>query len=195
MRHSMIAAAVLALGCSPAFASDLPSLHPSRDVAVVYHADGTAEAGGVSQSHTIRMFWGEAGQALRVEFDAQPIVALIDFKRQRMEMLIGSRQMVLETKLDPTLVPGFVLPTGAKAVRAGTDTVAGLGCTVWRLTGPRGSGAACITEDGVVLRAEGKAERGSGRLEAVSVTYAPQAASLFAPPAGFARMDLQHLRR
>lgn len=192
MRHSLIAAAVLALGCSPAFAADLPSLHPSRDVAVVYHADGTAETGGVPQSHTIRLYWGEGGEALRVEVEGQPIVALIDFKRQRMAMLVGPRKMVLETKLDPAMVPGFVLPAGAKAVRAGTDTVAGLGCAVWRLNGPRGSGTACVTDDGVVLRADGRAEHGSGRLEAVSVTYAPQPAALFAPPAGFARMDLQH---
>ena len=191
----MIAAIVLTLAGSPALAADLPSLHPSRDVAVVYHAEGTADAHGGPQSHTIRMYWGEDGGALRVEVEGQPIVALIDFKRQRMAMLIGPRQVVLETKLDPALVPGFVLPAGAKAVRDGTDTVAGLGCAVWRLTGPQGGGTACITGDGVVLRADGAAEHGSGRLEAISVTYAPQPEALFAPPPGYARMDLGHPRR
>ncbi len=195
MRHSVIAAATLALGCSSAFAADQPLLRPSRDVAIVYRAEGTADAHGAPQSHMIRMFWGNGGEALRVELDAQPIVALVDFKNQRMEMLIGSRQVMLETKLDPALVPGFVLPAGAKAVRAGSDTVAGLGCAVWRLTGPQGSGTACVTDDGVVLRADGRAERGSGRLEAMSVTYATQPASLFAAPPGFARMDLGHPRR
>jgi hypothetical protein len=190
MKRLLIGA--MAASCSSAFAADLPLLRPNRDVAIVYRVEGTAGAKGAPQSHTIRMFWGQDGEALRVELDAQPIVALVDFKHRRMAMLIGPRQVMVETKLDPALIPGFVLPAGAKAVRAGTDTVAGLGCAVWRMSGPRGSGTACVTDDGVVLRADGSAEHGSGDLEAVSVTYAPQPAALFAPPAGFARMDLQH---
>ncbi len=70
--------------------------------------------------------------------------------------------------------------------------MAGQTCEVWRLTGPHGTGKACITSDGLVLRAVGSMdEAGTGRLEAVSVTYGPQPASLFAPPPDFRRMDLQ----
>lgn len=196
MRRFVLAGvAALSLAAVPAFAQG-PLLHPSRDVAVVYHVEGTPAAGGPAQAHTIRMFWGKGGEALRVELDGQPIVALIDFKRQRMEMVISAKQMVLDAALDPRLVPGFVIPDGASAVRGGTDTVAGQGCAVWKLTGPQGGGTACVTTDGVVLRAEGSAaHEGAGQLEAVSVTYAPQPASLFTPPAGFRRMDVKPPRQ
>ncbi len=74
--------------------------------------------------------------------------------------------------------------------------MAGLDCTVWNLTGKQGTGSACITADGVVLRADGQARReGSGRLEATSVAYGPQPAALFEPPPGFQRMDLAGRRR
>ncbi len=195
MRRSIMVAAVSAVVGSPAFAAESPPLRPTRDVAVVYRVEAVARD-AAPRAHMIHMYWGDGGNALRVELDAQPIVTLIDFRRQRMAVLIKDRQVVLETKLDPRLVPGFVLPRDAAVVRAGTDTVAGLGCTVWNLSGPRGAGSACITGDGVLLRAQGAAEKdGSGRLEAVSVTYAPQPASLFALPPGLARMDLGTPRR
>jgi hypothetical protein len=198
MRRSILTgAALLSLAAVPAAAAaDGPLLHPSRDVAVVYHVEGTPAAGGPAQIHTIRMFWGDGGEALRVELDTQPVVALIDFKRQRMEMLLPTKQVVLDAPLDSRLVPGFVIPPGATAKRAGGDTVAGQGCTVWNLSGPQGGGTACVTADGVVLRAEGSAaHQGAGRLEATSVTYAPQPASLFVPPPGFRRMDLKPPRQ
>ncbi len=188
-----VAMLMLAAGCPAARAADaLPPLRPTRDVAVVYQVEGTPDAGGAPQTHTIRMAWGEGGDALRVEIDTQPVVALVDFKRQRMEMLILPRRVVLEAALDPSLVPGFAIPPGATASRSGTDSVDGHECTVWKLTGPQGAGEACVTQDGLVLRAEGNAARqGAGRLEATSVTYAPQPPSLFAPPPGFQRMDLK----
>lgn len=194
MKTLMTAFTLAALCGAPVLAAESPVLHPTRDVAVVYRVDG-AQAGGPTQSHVIRMYWGAGGNELRVEFDAQPIVALVDFKRQRMAMILAAKQVVVETRLDPRLVPGFALPADATVDRGQTDTVAGLGCTVWNLSGKEGAGSACVTSDGVVLRAQGSAREGSGRLEAASVTYAPQPAALFAPPAGFARMDLGTPRR
>ncbi len=193
MKTWLLAGAMVAC-CSSAFA-DLPPLHPSRDVAVVYRAAGATEKDGVPQARMVRLYWGENGQALRVEVEGQPMVALVDFKHGRMAMLIEPRKIMVETKLDPRMVPGFVLPADAKAVRDGTDTVTGLTCDVWRLSGPHGKGTACVTADGVVLRAAGSAEHGAGELEAISVAYGPQPASLFTPPSDFARMDLQHPRR
>lgn len=193
MRTWILAGAMLA-GCCGSALADTPPLHPSRDVAVVYRATG-ADKNGAPESRTVRLYWGENGEALRVEVAGQPMVALVDFRRDRMALLIEPRKIMIETKLDPKMVPGFVLPADAKAVRDGTDTVAGLPCDVWRMSGPHGTGTACITSDGVVLRASGAAEHRSGKLEAVSVAYGPQPASLFTLPPDFTRMDLQHPRR
>jgi hypothetical protein len=193
-----LAALALALAgaISAAAAQDVPALRPTRDVAVVYRVVGSPPPsglqGGAEQAHTIRMIWGDQGQELRVEVDRQSTVALIDFKRQRATMLIEPQRLALDFTLDPRLIPGFVIPADATVTRAGTDTVAGQTCEVWKLTGPRGTGEACITRDGLVLRAEGSlADAGTGRLQAVSVAYGPQPALLFAPPPDFRRMDLQ----
>ncbi len=189
--------ALLAVGAPRTAApSELPKLRPTHDVAVVYRVVGTPAGGGAAQAHSIRMVWGDGGDALRVAIDAQPMVALIDFRRQRMALVIVPSRVVVEAPLDPRLVPGFALPAGASALRAGEETVAGYRCTVWTLTGPQGAGEACVTQDGLVLRAEGSAAReGSGRLEATAVSYAPQPASLFVPPPGLRRMDLPPTRR
>ncbi len=173
-------------------AQDVPALRPTRDVAVVYRVVGSPPPSGVEQAHTIRMMWGDRGQELRVEIDRQRAAALIDFKRQRVTMLVEPQRLALEFTLDPRLIPGFVIPAEAHISRVGTDTVAGQSCEMWSLTGPRGTGTACITSDGLVLRARGTmANAGTGRLEAVSVTYGPRPSALFAPPPDFRRMDLQ----
>lgn len=175
-----------------AAAQDMPTLRPTHDVTVVYGVVGSPPPSGAEQTHTIRMIWGDRGQALRVEIDQGKAITLIDFAQHRVTMLIKPQRLALDFTLDPRLVPGFVIPADAHLSRVGTDTVAGQGCEVWKLTGPRGAGTACITRDGLVLRAVGTmANAGTGRLEAVSVTYGPQPAALFAPPPDFRRMDLQ----
>ena len=189
-------AALLAFTANPLAlaraAQDTPALRPAHDVAVVYHVMGSPPPSGAEQVHTVRMIWGDRGQELRVEIDRQQVVALVDFKRQRVTMLVEPQRLAIEFTLDPRLVPGFAIPPDARISRAGTDTVAGQGCDVWRLTGPRGTGTACITGDGLVLRAAGTmADAGTGRLEAVSVAYGPQPAALFTPPPDYRRMDLQ----
>jgi hypothetical protein len=87
---------------------------------------------------------------------------------------------------------------GIRFQRAGTDTIAGMPCTVWRRITPPprpdGSfiepGAFCFTADGVMLREE---YEGVPARQAVSVTYAPQNANRFVPPPGYRRMTFQQL--
>jgi hypothetical protein len=195
-RSILTGAALLAFiaACPPlaAVAQNVPALRPTHDVAVVYRAFGSPSSSGPEQVHTIRMAWGDRGQELRVEIDRLRTVTLIDFRQQRVTMLVEPRRLALEFTLDPRLIPGFVVPADARIARAGTDTVAGQGCDVWNFTGSRGTGTACVTGDGLVLRAKGTmANAGTGRVEAVSVAYGPQPAALFAPPPDYRRMDLQ----
>jgi hypothetical protein len=196
-RFILAGAALLALALARnAAAQDVPALRPTHDVAVVYKVAGSPPPSGVEQAHTIYMIWGSEGRELRVQVDRQPTVVLVDFARQLITMLVEPQRLAIVFTLDPRLIPGFIIPPDATVTRAGTDTVAGLTCEVWKLTGPRGSGRACVTPDGLLLRASGSVDRGgTGRLEAVSVVYGPQPASLFTPPPDFRRMDLQTARR
>lgn len=82
-----------------------------------------------------------------------------------------------------TSLPTPVPATGTGYERRGTDTVAGVPCTLWQTTDLRGSVVlACITADGVLLRAS---VGGHPVIEAKTVTYGPQPASLFAVPEGY----------
>jgi hypothetical protein len=176
-------------------AAEHPSLQPSRDVAVQYHVEAR-DAGAESRPQMIRMWWTDHGGMLRIEMAGQPSYVLADFRTRRMTMVLPSRKTTLELPLDPHLAPGFVIPDDVAMTPRGSDTVAMTPCTLWDLKGPSGTGRACITQDGVLLRAEGHVgAEAAGAIEAVSVAYGPQPPRLFTVPDGFRRMDLKHLRR
>ena len=79
-------------------------------------------------------------------------------------------------------------------MRKGSATVAGLRCTVWEVGGESANGSACVTADGVVLRAGGSDRRGrTGSIEAERVEYGHQADALFFPPADVRKVDLAGL--
>jgi hypothetical protein len=78
--------------------------------------------------------------------------------------------------------PGLLLSDKMTHVRRGEATVAGLTCTDWKIAnGNDIQGTACVTSDGVVLRASRSLPR-PGSLLALAVTYATPSADTFAPP-------------
>lgn len=194
-RLSLTLAALVALAGSPAAADQLPPLHPTRDVVVTYQIEA-AQPGKAGQSQIVRMYWGDGGERLRVEIGGQHSVALVDFAARRIHLLVGGKQpIVVEAPFDDRLIPGFVMPAGVTAKRIGAETVADVPCSLFALTGRDGDGQVCITSDGVVLRAQGAARQASGALQAVSVSYGPQPASLFEVPPAARRMDLKPPRQ
>jgi hypothetical protein len=78
----------------------------------------------------------------------------------------------------------------ANFTRGGTEKIAGADCTVWRYQGRGQNGEACITADGVMLRAEGSAQGQQGRMEAVRVAYGTQNPAQFQRPQGYQSMQL-----
>ncbi len=186
----------LAIAAAPGWAQELPPLHPSRDAAVTYRAEFSAAGTSGPQSRTLHLYWGADGTKLRVEVEGQPGIALIDFRAHRMQVLLPTEHVVVDGPFQEGIVPGFIFPPGTTADRGGTDTVAGKTCDVWTVRSARGAGHACVTRDGILLRADGgSADRGEGQLLATSVNYEPQPSSLFAAPADFRRMDPTKPRR
>jgi hypothetical protein len=83
-------------------------------------------------------------------------------------------------KVDPTYKPEKV----------GSDTVAGLGCTIWQLPAKEDGTPGlpmCITNDGIMLRT-GTAE--APFIVATSVTKGPQDPTMFSIPAGYTVIDM-----
>lgn len=174
-----------------------PAIHPTRDVAVEYEARGRPDASGPMQSGLVRVFWTDHGALARVEMPGLPMWGIIDLARARMTVVFAAQHGYVDLPLDPNRVPGLSIPPGTQLTRIGSATVAGLDCTVWRVRGPGDAGTACITADGLVLRAQGHGQEhgmsGNGTLSAVKVRYGPLPAALFAPPVGFRRIDLPHI--
>jgi hypothetical protein len=178
------------MALSVAAAQERPLLRPSRDVEAAYRVQ-SAGSNGQAETRTVRMYWTGQGSRMRLETEGQPGFVLIDFDHQRATMVMLARKIYAEMKFDAEHAPGLHIPPGATVDRVGSDTVAGIACTEWQIKGSQGGGTACITNDGLLLRVRGSQPGEPVALEAVSVTYAPQPASLFTLPDGLRQVAPQ----
>jgi len=177
----MTRAALLALLlAAPAAAQTRPSVLPTADAAVTYRLSGAAQG----QLQELRLSF-LASQGL-VRVDAMPGAWIVADGRGRSGfMVIEAQRTVMDLPSEGNAAAA--LPrASASFVREGTDRIAGLPCTIWRVTDEGRSSRACLTEDGLMLRAEGT----QGRMEAIAVSRAPLDASAFARPAGFRSMAM-----
>lgn len=113
------------------------------------------------------------------------VTGLVDTKRGRMVMMIpGMDRMAVEIELPEAFSFARLPPEGT---RLGTDTVAGEACDLWRTAGKVGSDPveACITADGIVLRANATVNGSPRRVfEVLELTRGPQDPALFEVPKG-----------
>jgi hypothetical protein len=172
-----------------AHADDHPPLAPTRDAAVTYRV---SDAGKNGKDAILHMYLKAGGNLLRIDTPGNHGYAIIDRRNKRMYMVIDAQRMYVELPAGDIGDRAFMLTDSMKFQRKGTDTVAGLGCTVWDVQAQDGSGTVCVTDDGVTLRAsgQGKGGKGEGRLDAIAVDYAPQPAALFAPPSDYKKMEV-----
>jgi hypothetical protein len=168
-------------------ANDAPLLSPTRPVAVVYRLAGASEQQGA------RKLMVTYGTQNRVRMDffrfpeaTEPFASLIyDPTINRITTVLPERQGYVQRDVGNLPSPGAFLNAGMTFARLGTVKIAGLECRDWRvLNGNAGEGSACVTDDGVVLRAIRK-QPAEGLIEASSVHYETAPASLFAPPSAF----------
>jgi Domain of unknown function (DUF4412) len=173
---------------TPAAAQEHPLLHPTRDVMVEYHVSGVIV--GQQRSDTVRMYFTDQGTKLRIEPVGQPAYSIMDRTAGRMILVMTPQHFYMEMPFDPKQVMAFER-TDETFTRRGTDTVAGIGCTIYDAKRQDHSGQVCISDDGLLLRAKSNdpAQAGGG-LEATRVAYGPQPASLFTPPPGFQKMEV-----
>jgi len=184
-RRGAVLAALLALS-APAAAQDRPVFPPTRDVAVTYQADIAAAAA----PHEIVMRYSVARDRARVD-GGLPGYVLVDLKSGHATIVFEQIGMMMDAPRNAGVDQALVLESGRDFVRKGSDTVAGLRCTVWAVTSEDATGTACVTADGVVLRASGHDRKGrTGSIEATSVQYEPQAEALFSPPANVHKVTI-----
>ena len=157
-----------------AVAGDVPLLAPTRDVDVRYQAAGRGEM--LSE----RMRWRAEPRMLRVDPPTAGLYVIVDYAAHRMTTVREADRSVFQT---PAPVGFGGVPPAGSYVRGGEDSVAGLPCTEWRTHDIDGRATdACITTDGVLLRA-----RVSDRtlISAVSVVYGALDPAVFRVPDGY----------
>lgn len=192
-RHTMLGAVLavsagLCTAAQPAAAQDHPLFQPSRDVMVEYHILNVHP--GDHRSGTVRMYFTDAGMKLRIEAAGQPGYSIVDRRTHHMLLVMVPQHMFMEVAYDPSRFMTLDA-TGATFHRVGGDTVAGIACTVYDVERQEHRGQVCLSDDGIMLRAKSETTgQPGGGMEAVSVTYGPQPAALFAPPPGFQQMDV-----
>lgn len=174
----------LLLLAAPAAAQDRPAITPTADAAITYRLSGSPGGAAASQLSELRMSFLAARQLVRV--DAGPGGFIIADGRARTGfMVIEAQRSVIELPAGNNAAAALPRESATYA-REGADSVAGLPCTVWRVTDEGRTSRACLTADGLLLRAEG----GQGRMEAIAVSRAPLDPGLFERPAGFRAMQV-----
>jgi hypothetical protein len=181
----------------PAAAAERPRLQPTRDVQVVYRVRGEAahQKNVPAVSALDVSFSARDGGRLRVQPAGQHVWLLMDRGSRQLTLVMADTHSFLELPYDISL-PLRLDETGdATFTLTGHAVVAGLRCTEYDVQSRQVHGTACLTADGVLLRAAGASSglHGGGELEATEVHFAPLPARLFAPPADFAPLPIPRL--
>jgi len=180
------AALALMLTASPAFAQERPQLTPTRDVAVTYRMLG-GPAGQAGQQGIV-VSWNAQLGAMRSDMPGGMGWMVADRKNGRGFMVMEQMRMVMDLPAGQMLQQHMDSPN-ATFRREGADTVAGLRCTVWSVQDQGSTGRSCITDEGVMLRAEGTHQGQSGGMEATQVAFGPQDPRRFQRPQGYQTMQ------
>lgn len=186
MHRQILAVALLAGAALPAAAQDRPTLFPTRDVTVTYRTLGAAQPG---TPQSITMAWQAESQRFRSDLPGMGWM-VADQRAGQGFLVMEQMRAVMDIPLGQAMAQHGPAAT-ATFRREGTDTVAGHACTVWSYQDPQhGQGRACITADGVMLRAQGSQGGQSGGMEATQVAYGALDPARFQKPAGYQTMQM-----
>jgi hypothetical protein len=181
-RSLLLTIAALGATAAAATAQDRPPVSPTRDVTITYKVLGRQGAPTVQMSHNA------ASGLMRIDTPQMGGYAIIDRARKMSTMVMAQMRMYMEISAAQAPIGASPLSEDdARFTRKGTETIAGATCILWDVATPKGTGNACITADGAMLRFRTMAGDG---LEATQVTYAPVPAANFAVPEGFQKMDM-----
>jgi hypothetical protein len=169
----------------PALAQQAPMLLPSRDVAVTFRLSG-----GERQPGDIHAAWLSSQRVLRVDNASAPGWLVVQQPTQRAFMVMEGQRLVMRLPPAPEIAMLLDRPEAqGRVTRLGRRSIAGIACTDWQIERRDGKGGtACLTPDGVLLRAQQTGRREV--LEATQVRYGPQDPARFQLPQGYPQLQL-----
>jgi hypothetical protein len=166
-------------------AQDRPVMAPSRDVTVTYALTGGAQNQGAT---TMRVTYADGNKRVRMDLlafpDAKVAFGSIIFDTVANEVLslLPDQQAYYVLPAAGKANPGLLLNDKMQYIRQGKETIADLPCTDWMVSnGTDFQGTACVTADGVALRATRTLPK-PGTMEAVKVSYGTPPGDTFKPP-------------
>jgi hypothetical protein len=186
-----LAAALLALPLmfaagapSGATAQEQPVLLPTRDVAVTFRLSGSTQLQG-----DINAIWSATRRTLRVDNASAPGWLLVEQQAGRAYMVM-QQGVVMRLPATPDMAQMLDNPQAhGRVTRGARRTIAGHSCTDWQIERQDGKGGvACVTADGVLLRAQQTGKREV--LEATRVAYGAQDPARFRLPQGVPQIQL-----
>jgi len=184
MTKSTLLALTLAALPSLAFAATPPSsLTPATDAAITYGVQMVGKPGGV-----MSVSWKADSGRVRVESMMFPGWLLLQPRDNKATMVVDAQRAAMQMPPEVAQRGAPRVPPGAMLTEAGTDTVAGLPCTLWNYeSASEGTGTLCVTEGRLMLRTVAKTHSGEEiRIEAQTVSTGPQDAARFTVPDGYA---------
>jgi hypothetical protein len=172
------------LTATTARAADTAHVRPAQDVVVTYRSTGMTQAG----AGTVTMHFANQGNIVRIDGTNGAGYLVFDSTSGRTLVVMPEKKMYAARPSDANQMPVF-LSLNMTLAKTGTDTIAGTKCTRYDASVKDRKGQICLTDDGVLLRAQGGAPGHTQMLEALSVIYTPQASAMFDPPPGFQNAD------
>ena len=168
-----------------------PQYLPTRDVAVTYEIDHQ----GPGPAKQARISFSASTGRLRLDLPSQKRFFIFDQTAKIATVVMVREQIYMQMPLQPDMAGGFMLNGDMKYARGNAETIAGQHCTDWQVETDAATGTVCVTDDGVLLLSHGQAKQGNGGggLQAVEISYDPQPATLFIPPAEFRKVDLSEM--
>lgn len=176
---------------SPAAAQEPPRV-PTRDYAATYAMTGF----GTEAPKTMQMSFSAATKRQRIDMAeaGQNVSMIMELGGPSMWVLQHESRMAIELSggaMGDRDVPISPIEEDATLTRVGTDRVAGLACTVYRVVRQgKPQGTACVTEHGIMLRGEFEEDGERGKMEATRVSLDRQPAERFEVPPGYKTMQM-----
>lgn len=195
LAHMLVLGVAVACGFSPqaARAEPQPAYLPMRDVVVTYRVGGRA----AREVRQLSVRFAAATQRMRVETDDQGMGhLLVDIRARTARMVLPGVGQYVDLPLARDRRTAFLFGDRLRFTRRGGSRLLGLPCNMWDVQSGRDQARACITGDGVILHAEGRAGAVAGsRIDALRVDFIAQPGRLFDVPQGAGALGIQDLLR
>ncbi|MSP05533.1 MAG: hypothetical protein EXR05_09965 [Acetobacteraceae bacterium] len=190
---SLLAVLMLLAWPLPAAADRPANILPRRDVAVLYRV--TDRPG--ERVHEALARYAAAQRLLRVETPSRGAgFVLVDPARRSARMILPGGGEFIDLPFAQDRRAALLLDPATPFIRRGALRIAGRDCTIWDVHAGRDSAQFCLTQDGILLRAQGIAGESTGRsLEAIRVDTAQQPVALFQLPAHARALNVQDALR